>query len=1002
MHLSRSAKVTRSHKHLADSIFNKRGYCETTIFNGIKNICDLLLKEEDRSQARKNQPGKNEDSLQKFLHQAYDSDEFKRYCDNLRKTTQEIDSTKTDMDEDPEEVELRAIQGLPSQASRPLQPNPIDSKSKTFTPQATELRIVIHGCSIEQVGRQLVWEQLQSLIPSHTIEIVSITRGSVVIVVRSSTMGIQELYNQYQNGTFDRILGFPIANLEILTDRRSEPPQQRLFGGIPDVPSPWVGRDGLLAELHRELVAEKKVIAIVGQGGMGKTSLAAKAIESVGVDIKAKVLTQACLYERVLFFTVENTAGFETVAAALLEMLEPGVAASQTPREMIARIITGLNRYRYLVVLDNLESLLRREEVGRAIDIEVDNLLNALAYKGHKSQIIITSRESPQGLKDRRGDEVDIKLVKEVEIEGISIADSIELLRQLGLTDTEEDLAWIADRVGGNTLILTLLAGYAQGQPGLLWQEQEIVCDKADPVINAQFERQSAAERELLRRMCVLRIGMNDEHLATLRSIEPDTEVVIATKAQVKETKSRLLWLKGCGLVESSYNTAVCQNFYTLHRLVREVLFGKFTVDLRDLYLYAAEMYASLDRPKDENGKLDFRSFEDMRFILEELHFYWLAEYDRQKLMETFIDAILPKLNQWCYWDSAEEWLNKFLEDETLLKDPARRATAWGYLGDIAFRRGDNKAENLRNQALEVLMELNDRPRMAYQWVGLGHIARRQGEYNKAEALYNKALEFHTELNNRAGMATCWVGLGHIAIQRNEYDKAETLYNQTLKVLTELNDRKEMATCWACLGNIALKRGDYNEAEALYNQALEIHIEFNDRENMATDWGSLGSVAFARGDDDKAEALYNKALEMDTQLGNRTGMATCWVCFGNIARRQSDYDKAIAFQNQALELMTQLNDRVGMANSWVCLAGDELCRDNFSAAETWLKKALTAREEFQPLDRMAVLNWVFACLYRAKDDDRTAQAYYATSHALYTKIGAQGDLERIEREWVGG
>ncbi|WP_310428372.1 AAA family ATPase, partial [Chamaesiphon sp. VAR_48_metabat_135_sub] len=379
---------------------------------------------------------------------------------------------------------------------------PIDSKPETSPPQATELRIVIHGCSIEQVGRQLVWEQLQSLIPSHSIEIVSITRGSVVIAVRSSTTGIQELYNQYQNGTFDRLLGFPIAKLEILSDRRSEPPQQRLFGGIPDVPSPWVGRDGLLAELHRELVAEKKVIAIVGQGGMGKTSLAAKAIESIGVDIKAKVLTQACLYERVLFFTVENNAGFETVAAALLEMLEPGVAASQTPREMIARIITGLNRYRYLVVLDNLESLLRREEVGRAIDIEVDNLLNALAYKGHKSQIIITSRESPQGLKDRRGDEVDIKLVKEVEIEGSSIADSIELLRQLGLTDTEEDLAWIADRVGGNTLILTLLAGYAQGQPGLLWQEQEIVCDKADPVINAQFERQSAAERELLRRMC--------------------------------------------------------------------------------------------------------------------------------------------------------------------------------------------------------------------------------------------------------------------------------------------------------------------------------------------------------------------------------------------------------------------------------------------------------------------------------------------------------------------
>jgi tetratricopeptide (TPR) repeat protein len=886
---------------------------------------------------------------------------------------------------------------------QPEPPKPIDRYSKNEI-QATELKIVVHGCSIEQVGKQLVYEQLQRLIPNHPIEIVSITRGSVIIVVNSSAAGIQELYRQHQDRTFDRILGFPIAKLEILTDCVPEPPQQRLFGGIPDVPPQWVGRDELLDELHRELVAKKKVIAIVGQGGMGKTSLAAKVIESVGVDIDAKALTQACLYDRVLFFTVENTDGFDTVTAELLKMVEPGVAASQAPRETIDQIIAGLTKYRCLVVLDNLESLLQPQEVGRAIDIEVDNLLNALVVCGHRSQIIITSREFPQGLKDRRGDGVDIKLVKKVEIPKISMPDSIELLRQLGLTDTEEDLAWIAQRVDGNTLILTLLADYGKGQPGLLREEEpDIVCDKADGVIMAQFERQSAAEQELLRRMCVLRISMNAKHLATLRSIKSDADVVTATQVQVKETTSFLLWLKGCGLAESSYDAAVCQNFYALHRLVREVLFSKFEADLRDLYLYAARMYASFDRPKDENGKLDFRSFEDMRFVLEELYFYWLAEYDRQKLMETFL-SILPKLNQWCYWDLAEEWLNKFLEDETLLKDPAMRATAWGYLGDIADRRGDNKAENLRNQALKVHTELNNRRGMANQWVGLGHIARKQGEYDKAKALYKQALEVWLQLNNRRGMATCWSGLGHIAIHRGEYNKAETLYNKALEVLTELDDRREMATIWVCLGGIAFRLSDGNKAEAFYNEALKVHIEFNDRENMATDWGNLGSVALAQGDDDKAETLYKQALKMNTQLDNRAGMATCWVCLGNVAGKRDHYDKATAFHNQALELMTQLNDRAGMATSWVTLAVNELCRGNFSTAATWLKKALTAREEFQyqHFDRMAALSWLLALWYRVEDDDQAAQEYYSISHALYTKLGAQRELERIERGWFGG
>jgi hypothetical protein len=56
-------------------------------------------------------------------------------------------------------------------------------------------------------------------------------------------------------------------------------------------------------------------------------------------------------------------------------------------------------------------------------------------------------------------------------------------------------------------------------------------------------------------------------------------------------------------------------------------------------------------------------------------------------------------------------------------------------------------------------------------------------------------------------------------------------------------------------------------------------------------------------------------------------------------------------------------------------------------------------EELKMLDSIAETNWDLAQLYRATGDEQQAQQHYSISHELYTKLGAKGDLERIESEW---
>jgi tetratricopeptide (TPR) repeat protein len=337
----------------------------------------------------------------------------------------------------------------------------------------------------------------------------------------------------------------------------------------------------------------------------------------------------------------------------------------------------------------------------------------------------------------------------------------------------------------------------------------------------------------------------------------------------------------------------------------------------------------------------------------------------------------------------------------------ATLATLFDRLGQAYRDRiGGNGSENRATaieyfqRALTIQTTLNLTRSQIQTLFRLGVVFFQLGNYQEAITIFQKRLVITTELNDRAGMASSWGCLGDIARNWGDYDKAEALYNQSLVVETELNDRAGMATQWGCLGDIARNRGDYDKAEALYNQSLAVWTELGDRAGMATSWGCLGDIARNRGDYDKAEALHNQSLAVWTELGDRPRMATSWGCLGDIARNRDDYDKAEALYNQSLAVTTELGDRAGMANAWGCLGETELGRGNLKSAEQCLKKALTAMEDLQMTWNIAETNWDLAQLYRAKGDEPQAQQYHSIAHDLFTKLGAKGDLERIEKEWL--
>jgi tetratricopeptide (TPR) repeat protein len=665
-----------------------------------------------------------------------------------------------------------------------------------------------------------------------------------------------------------------------------------------------VGRDELLTELYTDFAKERKVLVLHGQGGIGKTSLAVKLMEVCGINASCETLPISCPYDNAFYCQVNDSATFD-LATEFLRVF--GIAVdldSANPDQIIEMILTRLHQERWLVVIDNLESLMK-ENSAKTKSPEVGNLLNRLAYGGHNSQIIITSRKLPEDLADRRGTRIDFSVIRAENIKGISDLNSIQLLKFLGAKDSQHDLEWIVERVCGNIFVLKLLADYSRKKPGILRKKPELVTREAKPIVLAQWEEQGSQSQDLLQRMCILRIGMNASALTIFRLLQPDGGKIEFTSEAEEATEKLLAGLVNCDLVQETYDDCACENLYVLHRLMAETLQAIFEEDLEQLWRYAAKIYGSFDLPKDEN----YHSLEDLRFTLEEFHFYWLLRANQENLIEKVITNILPKLKKWGYWDLEEEWLNRTLQIKIELDDRAGIAATWTSLGGIARNRGDyNKAEQFYKQSLELHTELEDRVGMAANWASLGNISRNWGDYNKAEQFYRQCLEIEIELDDRAGMASSWGVLGDITRNQGDYNKAEQFYKQSLELFTELEDRAGMATIWGCLGENDLLQGSLESAKVWLTRSLTVMEDLQMRYGIAeTNW-DLAQLYRSKGNEKKAQAYYTVAQRLFTELGAKKDLEKierAWT-HNNLANltNQGQSDIAIAVQS-AIDRFTE-------------------------------------------------------------------------------------------------
>lgn len=288
----------------------------------------------------------------------------------------------------------------------------------------------------------------------------------------------------------------PLPSVSAATAVEMSPSPHRLDWGDAAEVVHFYGRESELAQLQTWIADEKtRMVAVLGMGGMGKTTLSIRFVEQIQEQ-----------FEWVIWRSLHNAPLLDDWLADVLHVLSNGQERhDQSVEQRMGRLLSYLRSHRCLLILDNVESILQSNRASHGASSyrngyeNYGTLFLQLGKTRHSSNLLLTSREKPPEVSLMEGE----LPVRSLSLTGLAPAEAKNLLRQKGsLQGSEADWAELTQRYSGNPLALKLVPNTIQtlfdGNIHDFLQQQALVFGNLRTLLDQHYERLSNLDRTVL------------------------------------------------------------------------------------------------------------------------------------------------------------------------------------------------------------------------------------------------------------------------------------------------------------------------------------------------------------------------------------------------------------------------------------------------------------------------------------------------------------------------
>jgi predicted ATPase/Tfp pilus assembly protein PilF len=640
-------------------------------------------------------------------------------------------------------------------------------------------------------------------------------------------------------------------------------------------PTALIGRQEERLVLQSLLAEERRLITIVGAGGIGKTRLALQLAHELAERFA----------DGALFVPLTAVTTADGIPGAIAEALGVPLPGAGHP---LAQVATLLDTRSLLIVLDNFEHLLTEAQCDEALAL-IEGMLQQLPG----IQLLITSRER-------------LRLQGEhtFELTGLSVpgtsgtptaqSDAVLLFlacaqrvaRDFALTPaTEEAIVRICTLLEGIPLAIELAATWVRTLTideiaaevvrnfdllALAYRNAPTRHHSLRAVFDHSWTLLSATERTMLARLSIFRGGFDRASASAVAGATLPMLAALIDKSLVRAAA-----------------TAQAAHRYDLHELLAQYLRDKLQElgEAESLARRHAEHYAALaesvsTRLYAQDSHVAQRQLEVEQGNINAVLQWCLSDGHDPELGIRVAGA----LGRYWYlagrWKEGRTWLQ--LAHDQPVDGGLARARVLVTLGELLYLMAEPaKAEVCLREGLARWQAANDPTNIAWALFQLGNLETMRGNWAEGEAYFIESLTLYRSHQDSWGTLTTLNQLSVVAINQGEYKQAETWLAEALPLARALGRAGGIAVSLNLLGRALLAEGETARAIGLFQEALALLQSRQNQAGIAWSNLNLGLAQLQAGQPAQAAEHFQAALRIYRELESKSGFIA--VCLGMAA-----------------------------------------------------------------------------------------------------------------------